>query len=218
MQKNGYHDFPLKIFCLTAPKNFVEETFNISEKFGYRKISCIKGGRGYHDFPSEFFCPRVAKNYVVETFCASENFWYRKVLWIRGGREGVSRFSVENVWSHGAEKVYWVTSECFRKFLGSKSLMDKRGREGGRYHDFLSESFCFTVPKKILGEPFGVSENFRHRNILCLRGGYHDGLSETVCLTVPKNFVGEPFSSSEKFCYRNFSYIRGGQYHDFPSW
>ena len=26
----GYHDFPLKIVCLTVPKNFVEEPFSVS--------------------------------------------------------------------------------------------------------------------------------------------------------------------------------------------
>ena len=29
----GYHDFPLKKFCLTVPKNFVEEPFCVSENF-----------------------------------------------------------------------------------------------------------------------------------------------------------------------------------------
>ena len=29
----GYHDFPLKKFCLTVPKNFVEEPFCVSQNF-----------------------------------------------------------------------------------------------------------------------------------------------------------------------------------------
>ena len=29
----GYHDLPLKNFCLKVPKNFVEETFCVSENF-----------------------------------------------------------------------------------------------------------------------------------------------------------------------------------------
>ena len=37
------HDFQSKIFCLRVPKKFVGEHFGISEKFGYRKISCLKG-------------------------------------------------------------------------------------------------------------------------------------------------------------------------------
>ena len=43
-KKRGYHDFPLKIFCLTVPKNFVGELFCVSENFCYRKFSCIGGG------------------------------------------------------------------------------------------------------------------------------------------------------------------------------
>ena len=34
-----YHDFSLKIFCLTVPKNFVGEPFGVSESFGYRNFS-----------------------------------------------------------------------------------------------------------------------------------------------------------------------------------
>ena len=43
MQKRGYHDFPLKFFCITVPKNFVGESFCVPENFWYRKFSCIRG-------------------------------------------------------------------------------------------------------------------------------------------------------------------------------
>ena len=33
--------------------------------------------------------------------------------------------------------------------------MDTRG--GGGYHDFLSKTFCLTLPKNFVGEPFSVS-------------------------------------------------------------
>ena len=44
----GCHNFPLKNFCLTVPKNSVEEPFCVSESFGYRKILCLRGE--YNDF------------------------------------------------------------------------------------------------------------------------------------------------------------------------
>ena len=44
----GCHDFPLKNFCLTVPKNLVEKSFCVSESFGYRKILCQR--EEYHDF------------------------------------------------------------------------------------------------------------------------------------------------------------------------
>ena len=40
----GYHDFPLKNFCLTVPKNFVEQPFCVSENFWYRKMLGIREG------------------------------------------------------------------------------------------------------------------------------------------------------------------------------
>ena len=89
---------------------------------------------------------------------------------------------------------------CFRKFLVSKNVSDKKRG----CHNFLSNLFCLTVPKKFLEEPFSVSENFEYRKTLCIEGGYQDFLSEIFCLTVPKNFVGEPFLTSEKFWYRIF--------------
>ena len=61
----GYHDFPLKNFRLTVPKNFVEEPVCVSEKFGYRKKLRIRGGgRGYHDFLSKIFCLTMPKIFV----------------------------------------------------------------------------------------------------------------------------------------------------------
>ena len=53
-RERGHHDFPSKICCLTVPKNFVGETFCVSEKFWYRKMLGIREG-GYHDFPSKLF-------------------------------------------------------------------------------------------------------------------------------------------------------------------
>ena len=44
----GYHDFPLKNFRLTVPKNFVEEPVCVSENFGYPKTLCLR--EEYHDF------------------------------------------------------------------------------------------------------------------------------------------------------------------------
>ena len=45
-QRGGYQVSSSKTFCNTVPKNFVREHFGVSEKFVYRKISCIR--RGYH--------------------------------------------------------------------------------------------------------------------------------------------------------------------------
>ena len=44
----GYHDFLLKNFRLTVPKNFVEEPVCVSQNFGYRKTLCLR--EEYHNF------------------------------------------------------------------------------------------------------------------------------------------------------------------------
>ena len=51
----GYHDFPLKNFCLTVPKNFVEEPFYFSENFWYRKMLGIREGAGITIFCQKCF-------------------------------------------------------------------------------------------------------------------------------------------------------------------
>ena len=77
--KEGDHDFLLKIFCLTVPKNFVGEPFCVSQNLWYGKILWIRGGgREYHDFPSKIFCLTVPKKFVKEPSVVSENFGYRK--------------------------------------------------------------------------------------------------------------------------------------------
>ena len=104
----------------------------------------------------------------------------------------VSRFSVGNFLSHSAEKFRRGTFLCFRNSLVAKNVRDNRR---GGYHGFPSNLFCLTVPKNLVGEPFGVSENFWYRKILCFRGICHDFPSKIFCLTVPKYFVEEPFGA-----------------------
>ena len=61
----GYHDFPLKNFCLTVPKKFVEEPFCVSENFCYQKILWIRRGGGREEvskiFRRKFFLSRCRK-------------------------------------------------------------------------------------------------------------------------------------------------------------
>ena len=96
-------------------------------------------------------------------------------------REGVSLFSVENFLSHSIEKSRWVTLRCIGKFRVSKNFMHQRGR---RYHISPSKTFCHTVPKNVVREHFGVSEEFGYRKILCMReGGFITFLSQKLSVT-----------------------------------
>ena len=56
-----YHDFPLKNFCLTVPKNFVEEPFCVSENFWYRKMLGIREGAGITIFCQNCFVSQYRK-------------------------------------------------------------------------------------------------------------------------------------------------------------
>ena len=72
--EGDYRNFPLKNFCLTLPKHFLEETFSavlrkISES---EKIYRKRLGRGeYRKFPSIIFCLKMPKIFVEESFSLS---------------------------------------------------------------------------------------------------------------------------------------------------
>ena len=96
----GYHDFPLKNFCLTVPKNLVEELFCFRKSLVSKNVSDKRRG-GYRDFPSKLFCLTLPKNFVGKPLGVSENFWYRKIFCFRGlCHDFLSKF----FWSHSTEK------------------------------------------------------------------------------------------------------------------
>ena len=87
------------------------------------------------------------------------------------------------------------------------------------YHHFLSNIFCLTVPKIIVGEPFSKSPFSGIEKIYASDGYVTMFYQKVFCLTVPKRFVEEPFfavfqkiSGSEKVYGEE-----GGKYQDFPS-
>ena len=177
MDKRGegrreYHDFPSKNVCLTVPKNFVGEPFSVSlisgtERFYaseiYLTILC-----------RNFFC-LSAQKFRRGTFliCVSEKIWYRKKLWIRGGRggkeEGVSRFSVENFWSHSG-KIFRGHPFNVPENLGYRKILCITGG----YHVFPSNNDGLTVPKNFADiaskfQKIGVSKNLVHNSITIFR-------------------------------------------------
>ena len=80
-------------------------------------------------------------------------------------REGASRLSIQTLLSHSTEKLR-RGNLCFRKFLVSKNVKDKRER--GVHHDFLSKFCRLTVQKIFVGETC-VSESFWYRKMLRIR-------------------------------------------------
>ena len=103
---------------------------------------------------------------------------------------GLSRFCVEKIFSHSAEKLrrgtfYCLTNFRYRKILGIK--------ERGEHQDFPPKKFCLIVANISQGYPlvqcfrnFPVAKKFTEK-----RGEYQDFPSNNISLTVPKNFVGQ---------------------------
>ena len=188
-----------------SPKNLLSHSTEKLRRgnFCFRKflVSKIVKKReregGHHDFPSKICFPTVPSNFVGET-CVSENFWYRKMLRIREREGGASRLSVEILSSHSTENLR-RGNLCFRKFLVSKNVKDKRERG---HHDFPSKLCCLTVPKNFVGETC-VSENFWYRKMLRIRE--RGGCITTFC----RNFVVSQYrkSSSGKLVFQKVSGI-----------
>ena len=67
----GYHDFLLKNFRLTVPKNFIEEPFFVSQNFWYRTNLWIRAGGGSITIFCQKLFVSVPKNFVGEPFSVS---------------------------------------------------------------------------------------------------------------------------------------------------
>ena len=145
MDKRGGITIFRRSFCLTVPKYFIGEHFGVSEKFFYRKFSCIGGERGITVL-SKLFVSQDRN----EKLCKGTRLCFRKFRVSKNFmlKRGISRFSIENLLSHSAEKFRRGTLQCvtfgYRKFLCFRELC----------HDFVSKFFCLTVPKNFVEEPF----------------------------------------------------------------
>ena len=106
----GYNFFPLKFFCLTVPENFVG-TINVSEKFGYRKISRIT--RGCHYSTLNFFASQGQKNRSFEKILVSKIFMHRS---------GDATMIWRNFFFHVTEKFHNGSLLCFKIFLVWKKV------------------------------------------------------------------------------------------------
>ena len=101
-------------------------------------------------------------SHSAENFRKGILLFLRKLLVSKSfmDERGVSRFSVENFWSHSAEKVRGHPFNASENLGYRKFFMHNTG-----YHVFPSKIFGITVPKHFVGELFSVSlisgiENF----------------------------------------------------------
>ncbi len=132
-----YQVFPSKIFCLTVPKISVGESFSVALIFGEER-----GGGGYQKFTSKCFCLTVPKMsvgrvcFIVALISGTEKVWRRG---------GVSKISVKNFLSHGAEKFRRGMLYCCINFWNRKCL--EKG--GGCIKNFRQKFFVSQCRRKI---------------------------------------------------------------------
>ena len=60
-REGGHQDFPSKMFCLTVPKNFVGEPFNVSLTSGTEKVWIRERGGGIKIFRRKCFVSQCRK-------------------------------------------------------------------------------------------------------------------------------------------------------------
>ena len=96
-------------FCLTVPKYFVEH-FGVSEKFFYRKFSCIGGGRGITVL-SKFFVSQDRNEKLCKgTLLFSGNFLVSKKIY---GKEGAYHDFQSKFLCPTVPKTFVRESYCF---------------------------------------------------------------------------------------------------------
>ena len=102
---------------------------------------------------------------------------------------GESRFSVEKLLSHSAEKFRGHPFNVSENLGYRKILCIIGGITIFRRKFFVSQCRKISWASLQCLRKFGVSKNFMHNR------GYHNFPSKIFCLTVPKNFVGIPSMS-----------------------
>ena len=156
MHKRGYHKFPSKIFCLTVPKKFRGQPFNVSENLGYGKNLCIIGG--ITSFRRKFFVSQCRKIPWASLQCFRKIGVSKKIMHKRGYHKFPS-------------KIFCLTVP--KKFRGQPfNVSDKLGHGkilfiiGGitSFRRKLFVSQCRKISWATLQcfRKIGVSKNFMH--------------------------------------------------------
>ena len=210
--------FRQNCFCLTVPNHFLEETFCVSESFGYLKCLCLRGD--FPRFSMDNLLSPVPKNFVDEPICVWQNFLHRKILGIRGG-EGVSvTISRQNGFCLTVSNHFVEETFCVSESFGYRKGLCLRGD----YPRFSMESLLSPVPENFVEEPICVSQTFLYRKILGIRGGRsecHDFPSKWFLSHSIKLFPrGTHLCFTEISVSKDFRNKRGGgksECHIFPS-
>ena len=176
----------IEIILSHSAENFRGGNRLCFRKFQGSKNWWIRGGGDYHGFLFNFCWLRVPKFFSGKPFKVWENFRYHKTLGIRKRYH----YFLLSFFVSQFENFCGGSLQCFTKLRGSKNLMHKQG-----ISLFTVDFFCLTVPKNFVGETFCVSELFKYRKSLWIRGlgGYHGFLFQISGFKVLKMFSVKPF-------------------------
>ena len=138
--------FSVEIFCLTVPKNFVEEPFcAVFQKTSGSEKVYGKEGEGVNKLLSKISCLKVPKDFVEEPFSLSLISGIGKIY---ASEEYVTIFP-RKLFVSKCRKISYRNLLVFHYFRVSNKFMVQRVMSR-----FSVEMFCLTVPKNFVEEPF----------------------------------------------------------------
>ena len=151
--------FRQNCFCLTVPNHFLEETFCVSESFGYRKCLCLRG-----DYPRFFYGKFVVSGTEKlrrgTHLCFTEISVSKDFRNKRGGGVSVTIFR-QNCFCFTVPNHFLEETFCVSEGFGYRKCLSLRGD----YPRFSMENLLSPVPKNFVEEPICVSQKTFYRKI-----------------------------------------------------
>ena len=135
-------------------------------------------------FSIGYFFSNGAKKYRVGTICFRK-FLVQKKLNMDQKRGGGYHVLSSEFFSLTSPKNIVGNHSMFQEDSAMRKIMDKR--KGTPF--FPSEIICLRVPKKIVGEPFGVTENLGYRKKFMDKKG--EGRSFTISIGIFQSHSSE---------------------------
>ena len=111
----GCHDFLMKHFRLTVPKNFVEEPVCVSEKFGYLRTM---HKRGISQMSIEKMLSHSTEKLHQGKLLFLKKFWFRKVIWMKR----VYHVFPSNLFGLRVPKKFVAITSMFQKIWGIEKI------------------------------------------------------------------------------------------------
>ena len=99
--REGLSRFSVRTFCLTVPRNFVEEPVCVRKKIWYREKLATREGASITIFPQIVLSHSTESSRRGILLCFKKSQVSKKSM----SKKGISRFSMENLLSHCNDKL-----------------------------------------------------------------------------------------------------------------